>query len=603
MHTYRLRVRLISKLMKDEFGKHEADQQNPISRKRKLSDSYIDENNSFEKLGVEVKLLKHIKKFMDIECPTEVQSKVIPTLFTKTDVLIKSKTGSGKTLAFALPLMQTLSKIEPKISRDDGLFAVIFSPTRELAAQLAQVINILSLRYVNIVTGLLSGGEKRKAEKSRLRKGINILISTPARFLDHFNNTKSLQISLAKNKLKYLVLDEADRLCDKGFGMQISAVLEKIEECSPNAVKSCQKIFLSATLNDTVNLLINSYLKEPKLIDLSKDSGSNVLSKKKYKFPKGLSQKYVTVDTGNRLTTLVAYLTKIFFKHTMSDKEAFGIILFVGCRAEVEFLYDFFSNFQWPIPDSLLDFKNEALNIFKQFEWFRLHGSIAQNLRRTSIQKFVSKQNNKLRVIICTDVASRGLDLQNVKLVINFRAATEIGEYVHRCGRTARSGKNKVGVSIQFLNNKEEEFVEYVKEFNIHIKELKAQSLYKFLTGASFLKGIKGQEMFQEIAAYELKQKFSKKKKNYVQKAFHDVSVAHKLLQIKIEDFEENRGTFAKDAFLGCVRSYATYERNLKHIFHPKRLHLGHLARSFGLREEPKKVAKELSQRVKKKRI
>ena len=150
---------------------------------------------------------------MGLKSPTSVQAMVIPELLeNRKNLLIKSQTGSGKTLAYLIPIINDLMSIEPKINRAEGCSALILAPTRELCNQIAEVLNRLTKCCVWIVGGCITGGERKKSEKGRLRKGINVLVSTPGRLLDHLNSTDSFNLS----KLRWICLDEVDRLLDMG---------------------------------------------------------------------------------------------------------------------------------------------------------------------------------------------------------------------------------------------------------------------------------------------------------------------------------------------------------------------------------------------------
>ena len=187
------------------------------------------------------------------------KGKLYQPFFSNSDVLIKiAPPALGKTLAYALPLIQRLEQIRPKVSRTDGPYAVVLLPTRELAIQSYEVIETLCRTFVWIVPGLIVGGEKRKAEKSRIRKGINIVIATPGRLLDHLNTTKSLSL---KNLL-VLIFDEADRLLDMGFEQTVSQILSNVkEQCNRNI----QTGLLSATLSPKVENLASISLQDPKI--------------------------------------------------------------------------------------------------------------------------------------------------------------------------------------------------------------------------------------------------------------------------------------------------------------------------------------------------
>ena len=149
---------------------------------------------------------------------TEAQYSSIPLLLKRKDVLVKSQTGSGKTLAYAIPIVQTLQQISPKIDRTSGILALVIVPTRELVLQTYTWFVKILKPFTWVVASYLMGGEKKKSEKARIRKGVNILVSTPGRLLDHLSSTKNLNLG----RLQWLVLDEADRLLDLGYEKDVA---------------------------------------------------------------------------------------------------------------------------------------------------------------------------------------------------------------------------------------------------------------------------------------------------------------------------------------------------------------------------------------------
>jgi ATP-dependent RNA helicase DDX31/DBP7 len=174
--------------------------------------------NSFSTFALEKRLVDVIQKpesdgGMGLSTCTNVQSIVVPTLLKqRQNVLIKSQTGSGKTLSYLLPIINDLMTLSPKVDRTDGSRALILAPTRELCTQISEVLQKLTQCCVWIVGGCITGGERRKSEKGRLRKGVTVLVATPGRLMDHMNATESFVL----NKLRWVVLDEVDRLLDMG---------------------------------------------------------------------------------------------------------------------------------------------------------------------------------------------------------------------------------------------------------------------------------------------------------------------------------------------------------------------------------------------------
>ncbi|XP_053596514.1 probable ATP-dependent RNA helicase CG8611 [Microplitis demolitor] len=185
---------------------------------------------TFTELGLHPYAVSNLEQNMKIVHATTVQQKAIPKIFTGNDILIRSQTGSGKTLTYALPIVESLHKIRPKLSRNDGLKALVVVPTRELALQTYECFLKLIKPYTWIVPGYLVGGEKRKAEKARLRRGCTILVATPGRLLDHIKHTEALKM----NDVKCLVLDEADRMLDMGYEKDISEIVSALNVSQPD---------------------------------------------------------------------------------------------------------------------------------------------------------------------------------------------------------------------------------------------------------------------------------------------------------------------------------------------------------------------------------
>ncbi|XP_049888023.1 probable ATP-dependent RNA helicase CG8611 isoform X2 [Pectinophora gossypiella] len=181
---------------------------------------------TFEDLGLHPHSIANLQQNLGIKNIMTVQQNAIPVILQGRDVLIRSQTGSGKTLAYAIPVVEGLQAIRPKINRHDGISAVVVVPTRELAVQTYELFVKLVKPFTWIVPGLLSGGQKRKAEKARLRKGLSILVGTPGRINDHLRQTKSLNFS----KTNCLILDEADRLLDMGYEKDVAAIVKAIED-------------------------------------------------------------------------------------------------------------------------------------------------------------------------------------------------------------------------------------------------------------------------------------------------------------------------------------------------------------------------------------
>lgn len=230
---------------------------------------------TFDGLGLNDKLATHLTESLRFKAPTKVQRSVIPSLIaTQRDLFVKAQTGSGKTLSFLLPIFHKLMSEEKyKITRESGLFAIILVPTRELCTQIYGVLETLVRCHHHIVPGIVIGGEKKKSEKARLRKGVNILVATPGRLADHMENTTSLDVS----QLRWLILDEGDRLTELGFEETITKITDNISKNSKisETIHKYQglptervNVLCSATIQDNVKKLGNMILNNPETISV-----------------------------------------------------------------------------------------------------------------------------------------------------------------------------------------------------------------------------------------------------------------------------------------------------------------------------------------------
>ncbi|KAB7505687.1 putative ATP-dependent RNA helicase DDX31, partial [Armadillidium nasatum] len=257
---------------------------------QKSGNSKIFSNSTFDSLDISPKLIDTVNK-LGCSTMTVVQELSIPAILDGKDALIKSQTGSGKTLAYAIPIVHKLMMVEPKINRRQGLFALVIVPTRELAVQSYHCFENLC---------------KKKSEKARIRKGINILIATPGRLMDHIDNTNSLEL----DKLQYLILDEADRMLDMGYEQNIKGIiyaLNKVENPVPR-----QTVMLSATLTNAVEKLAGITLKSPKTIDVTSDllniDDCSAFNDEYLVTPENLKHHFMLVPMKVRLVSLAAFI-------------------------------------------------------------------------------------------------------------------------------------------------------------------------------------------------------------------------------------------------------------------------------------------------------
>ncbi|XP_063345439.1 probable ATP-dependent RNA helicase DDX31 isoform X2 [Pelmatolapia mariae] len=431
-------------------------------------------SDSFSDLDLHPHLVATLNKVMNISTLTSVQKQTIPALLAGRDAVVRSQTGSGKTLSYAVPLVQSLRSIQPKVSRSDGPLALIIVPTRELAQQTFQTFQKLLKPFTWIVPGVLMGGEKRKAEKARIRKGINILVSTPGRLVDHIKHT----LSIAFSAVRWLVLDEADRTLDLGFEKDLTVILNSLNSAGP----ARQNVLLSATLTNGVTRLADVCLNDPVSIHVSGAPCSDLTTtsavtcdpeaasqSESFAVPEALKQFVVVVPSKVRLVCLAAFILDKC-KFSQNDK----LIAFISSCEAVEFLHSLFT--------AVLS--RPSANHKPPLRFMRLHGNMKQEERTEAFQQFSASQSG---VLLCTDVAARGLDLPQVTWIIQYTPPTAAAEYVHRVGRTARIGAR--GSSLLFLTPAETAFITELANHNISLSEMKLQDILTSLMFDDVYKG------------------------------------------------------------------------------------------------------------------
>ncbi|GAB5369402.1 hypothetical protein AAMO2058_001401400 [Amorphochlora amoebiformis] len=512
---------------------------------------FSSEVKSFSDLKICQRLVDILEAELKHSRPTRIQAMVIPCLLQGKDVMFKSKTGSGKTLAFLLPLVHLLQGRRTRLARGDGTHAVIVAPTRELVLQIHHVLKAVLKPFYWLVSTTVMGGERRKSEKARLRKGATVVVATPGRLLDHLITTKSFNV----NNLQVLVLDEADRLLDLGFENDINQILSILDQRQES---KRQTILTSATLNPSVSRLIDSSLKNPERIGIQ--DGEEV--EEEETLPRNLTQNYVKADSKYRLTVLSALLRSLGGGGggVAGGKGARKVIVFVSTCDSVEFHYELFRHASWPLDLSkTIDGERQA---FLTGPLFKLHGNIDQKDRTKTFFRFC---NSSSGILFCTDVAARGLDLPAVDYIIQYDPPDDTSTYIHRVGRTARMGQR--GKAVLFLQRGEIEYLNLLKAKRVSLSEISVVSVLAELNPDNVEE--KDEEGGEEIPpGLQLQQQFET------------------LVAGDIELHE-----LARLTFLSTIRAYGAFPKAMKSIFHPRKLHLGMVAKSFGLKEPPKRLA------------
>ncbi|MBU4537540.1 MAG: DEAD/DEAH box helicase [Weeksellaceae bacterium] len=324
--------------------------------------------------------------------PTPIQEQAIPSILQGRDLLGTAQTGTGKTAAFAIPILQNLTQ---KNLRNNQIKALILTPTRELAIQIEESFNAYG-RHLKMRNLVVFGGVKQGAQEAALKRGVDILVATPGRLLDFIS-----QGIISLKNLEIFVLDEADRMLDMGFVHDVKRIVKLLPQ-------KRQTLFFSATFPDEIKTLANSILNNPVKVAVAPVSA--------------------TADTIQQ---------KVYFVEKEDKLELLTHIL------------------QKDISDSVLVFsrtKHGADKIARKLQSHKIsaeaiHGNKSQNQRQNALNNFKS---GKTRILVATDIAARGIDIDELKYVVNFELSDVSETYVHRIGRTGRAGAD--GSSISFVD-------------------------------------------------------------------------------------------------------------------------------------------------------
>jgi ATP-dependent RNA helicase DDX18/HAS1 len=369
---------------------------------------------TFESAGLSEQTKKAIRD-MGFTRMTRIQAAALPSLLKGKDLLGKAATGQGKSLAFIIPAVELLrtARFAPR----NGTGVVVLSPTRELALQLYQVV-LEVMRYHSQTHGVVIGGANRKSEECRLCRGVNLLVATPGRLLDHLHNTRGF---VFKN-LKMLVIDEADRIMQQGFEEEMHQIVRLLP-------KERQTMLFSATMTEKVEDMARLSLTEPVFVDV--DVGRDAAT------VDTLEQGYVVADSDVRFQLLFTFLKKNLAKK---------VIVFFSSCASVRYHAELLNYVDIPVLD--------------------LHGQQKQNKRTATFFEFCKAAKGTL---ITTDVAARGLDIPAVDWIIQYDPPDKPEDYIHRVGRTARMGTT--GRALVFLLPAELGFLSYLKAAKVPLNQ------------------------------------------------------------------------------------------------------------------------------------
>ncbi|PAV84419.1 hypothetical protein WR25_20006 [Diploscapter pachys] len=375
--------------MSDSSDNELDEQQNEeVERKIVTQEDEPEQPKTFADLGVVESLCEECVR-LGWNAPTKIQLTAIPAALQGRDIIGLAETGSGKTAAFALPILQSL------LEKPQKLFALVLTPTRELAIQIAEQFIALG-SGIGLVVAVIVGGQNNASQAIDLAKRPHIIVATPGRLVDHLENTKGFNLKA----LKFLVLDEADRMLNSDFESQLDKIIRVIP-------KDRRTYLFSATMTNKVAKLGRASLKNPVRVEVNT----------RYKTVDKLRQHYILMPNKYKEAYLVYLLQKLS-----------GNTCIVFCST---------CNTAMLIAVMLRQLGMQAVP---------LHGKMGQEKRLASLNKFKSKARN---VLVCTDVASRGLDIPHVDMVVNYDVPGQAKDYIHRVGRTARAGR--AGLAITFV--------------------------------------------------------------------------------------------------------------------------------------------------------
>ena len=343
----------------------------------------------FKNLGLSNELLSAINE-LGYKEPTPIQKISIPIALMGRDILGSAQTGTGKTASFTLPMIDILASGKSKARMPRSL---ILTPTRELAQQISDTFEKFS-KFHNLSLALLIGGVPFSEQDRKLNRGVDVLIATPGRLLDHFERGNILF-----NSVKILVIDEADRMLDMGFIPDI----EKIHKVLP---KIRQTLFFSATLSSQIRKIGERFVMNPKIIEVAPPSSTS----------KNIDQNLVMCEKKDKINILCKLL-----KNTKLDR----VVIFCNRKKDIDSL------------SSSLK-KNNLNSII-------LHGDMTQSSRNESLTLF---KDGNMKTLIASDVAGRGLDIENISHVFNFDVPINAEDYVHRIGRTGRANNQGVAITL-----------------------------------------------------------------------------------------------------------------------------------------------------------
>ena len=360
----------------------------------------------FEDLEIIEPIIKALRDEKYVE-PTSIQEKAIPLILNRNDVLGSAQTGTGKTAAFAIPILQHIFLDRRENNRPRPIHALIITPTRELAIQISESFTTYG-KFTGIKNTVIFGGVTQGSQTDALRRGVDVLVATPGRLLDLID-----QGFIRLKNIKYFVLDEADRMLDMGFIHDIRKIIAKLPT-------NRQSLFFSATMPENIVELSRKILKNPKKVEVSPVS-STAETIRQYLYYTNKSSK------------------KDLLFYILQDQNIDQVLLFSRTKHGADKI---------------------ARNLKKRkIKTASIHGDKAQNQRQKALMQF---KTGEIRVLVATDIAARGIDIDKLKYVINYDIPNIAETYVHRIGRSGRAGEE--GTAISICEPEENDFIKDIEK-------------------------------------------------------------------------------------------------------------------------------------------
>ncbi|MHB1123353.1 MAG: DEAD/DEAH box helicase [Ramlibacter sp.] len=364
---------------------------------------------TFDELNLAPAILKAVRE-QGYETPTPIQAQAIPAVLAGQDLLGGAQTGTGKTAAFTLPMLHKLTKGQSRINKfgKDGIAALVLTPTRELAAQVEESIRTYG-KYLPLTSAVIFGGVGMNPQIDRIRKGVDILVATPGRLLD-----LQQQGHLDLSTVEILVLDEADRMLDMGFLPDVKKILALVP-------KDKQSLLFSATFSDDIRQLANGLLRDPQTIQVTPRNTT----------VQRITQVVHPVGRGKK---------KQLLAHIIQEHDWSQVLVFTRTKFGANNVAEFLTR--------------------NGISALALHGNKSQSARTQALAGFKS---GELRALVATDIAARGIDIDELPHVVNYEIPNVPEDYVHRIGRTGRAGNDGAAVSLVCLD--EEGFMQEIERF------------------------------------------------------------------------------------------------------------------------------------------